>query len=128
MEQLVDGMHLDYWWVRTNLSNTTSGTGRSSFLDPFYLFKGKLRAAATRSKFHDAADLRWLQGRYSDAIQARAVELDLQYIGLAMKRYPELELLFGRLGVDLAKQRMLHGIWTYLGSQRLLQGMFNEDY
>ena len=28
------------------------GTGQASFLDPFYLFKGKLRAAAARPKFH----------------------------------------------------------------------------
>ncbi|KAE8356062.1 hypothetical protein BDV28DRAFT_7345 [Aspergillus coremiiformis] len=77
------------------------GTGQASFLDPFYLFKGKLRAAATRSKFHDSADLRWLAARYGNLIQARKVELNPQYIGLAVKRYPELEHLFGRVGVDL---------------------------
>lgn len=77
------------------------GNGPSSFLDPFLLFKGKLRAAATRSKFHDSADLRWLADRHSAAIQARRGELSLQYIGLALKRYPELELLFGRLGVNI---------------------------
>lgn len=77
------------------------GTGQASFLDPFYLFKGKLRAAATRSKFHDSADMRWLADRYGDTIQAQRGKLNVQYIGLAIKRYPELEFLFGRLGVDL---------------------------
>lgn len=47
------------------------GTGQASFLDPFYLFKGKLHAAATRSKFHDSADLRWLADRYGSVIHAR---------------------------------------------------------
>ncbi|GIK03805.1 hypothetical protein Aspvir_007879 [Aspergillus viridinutans] len=81
------------------------GTGPVSFLDPFYLFKGKLRAAATRSKFHDSADLRWLADRYGNAVQARKDELSLQYIGLAVKRYPELELLFRRFGVNLVKAK-----------------------
>ncbi|RDW86945.1 uncharacterized protein DSM5745_03587 [Aspergillus mulundensis] len=81
------------------------GTGPSSFLDPFLLFKGKLRAAATRAKFHDSADLRWLADRYGQAIQMRRNELNPQYIGLALKRYPELELLFGRLGVDIARAK-----------------------
>jgi hypothetical protein len=62
------------------------GTGQASFLDPFYLFKGKLRAAATRSKFHDSSDLRWLEGRYGHYIHERKGELNLQYIGLALKR------------------------------------------
>ncbi|PYI22900.1 hypothetical protein BO86DRAFT_212039 [Aspergillus japonicus CBS 114.51] len=81
------------------------GTGQASFLDPFYLFKGKLRAAATRSKFHDSADLRWLADRFGNLIQARQGGLNVQYIGLALKRYPELELLFGRIGVDLARAK-----------------------
>ena len=32
-------------------------------------------------------------------------ELNLQYIGLAVKRYMELELLFGRLGIDLGQAK-----------------------
>lgn len=81
------------------------GTGQASFLDPFYLFKGKLRAAATRAKFHDSADMRWLADRYGNAIQARKESLNLEYIGLAMKRYPELEFLFGRPGIDLSRAK-----------------------
>lgn len=90
--------------VRT-VNGQRLGSGLASFLDPFYLFKGKLRAAATRSKFHDSADLRWLEGRYASAIQARQGELNPEYIGLAIKRYPELERLFGRFGVDLARAK-----------------------
>lgn len=71
--------------VRT-VNGQRLGSGLASFLDPFYLFKGKHRAAATRSR-------------------ARKAELNLQYIGLAIKRYSELELLFGRLGIELVKAK-----------------------
>lgn len=83
------------------ISGESFGSGTSAFLDPVYLFKGKLRAAATRAKFHDSADLRWLEGRFSQEIRSKRIELNLQYIGLAMKRYPELELLFKRIDVDI---------------------------
>lgn len=85
--------------VRT-VSGQRLGNGASSFLDPFLLFKGKLRASATRSKFHDSADLRWLANRYGAIIQARQGELNPQYIGLALERYPELEFMFSRLEID----------------------------
>ncbi|RSL84853.1 hypothetical protein CDV31_016650 [Fusarium ambrosium] len=81
------------------------GQGSSSFLDPFYLFKGKLRAAATRGKFHDSADLRMLGGKYKSAIESRSQELNVQYVGLALKRYPELERLFQQLGIDVEQAK-----------------------
>ncbi|KAF2759375.1 hypothetical protein EJ05DRAFT_344195 [Pseudovirgaria hyperparasitica] len=77
------------------------GQGSSNFFDPVYIFKGKLRAAALRKKFHDSADLRWIEGRYSAQIHERRSELSMLYIGIALKRYPELDLLFTRLGVDV---------------------------
>ena len=77
------------------------GNGRSSFLDPVDIFKKKLCAAATRDKFQDSADLQWLETRYGAQIQERRRELKLDYVGLAMKRYPELINLFARIGVDL---------------------------
>ena len=40
------------------------GAGFVSLLDPVYIFKGKLRARATRNKHHDAADLRFLEGTF----------------------------------------------------------------
>lgn len=76
--------------------------GAAPFLDPVYIFKGKLCATANRAKFHDPADLRWLEGRFRQTIKARGAELNSQYVGLAMKRYPELETLFIRLGIDVA--------------------------
>ena len=81
------------------------GDGSTIILDPFFLFKGKLRAAATRAKFHDSADLRWIESRFGQMIQAKHDELKLEYVGLAIKRYAELELLFSRIGikVDAAK-------------------------
>ena len=84
------------------INGASLGNGTALFLDPVYLFKGKLRAAATRAKFHDSADLRWLEGRFRQTIQAKRAELNSQYAGLAMKRYPELEPLFIRLGIDVA--------------------------
>jgi len=83
------------------INGETLGNGTSAFLDPVYLFKGKLRAAATRAKFHDSADLRWLEGHFPQELQTRRAELNLQYIGLALKRYPELEILFQRLEIDV---------------------------
>jgi hypothetical protein len=94
--------------IHTNavaISGQVLGDGTSSFLDPFHLFKGKLRAAGTRAKFHDSADLRWLETRYGQAIQARKQELNLQYVGLALKRYPELEMLFTRIGIDISEAK-----------------------
>ncbi|RYP78939.1 hypothetical protein DL769_003104 [Monosporascus sp. CRB-8-3] len=81
------------------------GQGTSSFLDPFYLFKGKLRAAATRAKFHDSADLRMLASRYASVIRSRANELNPESVGLAIKRYPELERLFEQLRVDVERAK-----------------------
>jgi hypothetical protein len=87
------------------INGQVTGKGTSSFLDPFHIFKGKLRAAALRAKFHDAADLRWLETRCSQDIRARRQELNLKYVGLAMKRYPELALLFTRIGIDVNKAK-----------------------
>ncbi|KAI0836261.1 hypothetical protein F5Y06DRAFT_288722 [Hypoxylon sp. FL0890] len=72
----------------------------SSFLHPFYIFKGKLQAAANRDKFHDSADLRALVSRYQDDIKPFVYQLDLEIVGLAIRRHTELELLFRRLEVD----------------------------
>jgi hypothetical protein len=77
------------------------GNGQTALLDPVYIFKGKLHAAATRGKFHDSADLRWLEGRYIDMLRERRNEFALEDLGLAMKRYPELELVFNRIGVNI---------------------------
>ena len=77
------------------------GNQYAAILDPVYIFKGKLRAAAARAKFHDSADLRWLEQKFGAIFQQRRSEFNLETVGLAMKRYPELESLFVRIGVDI---------------------------
>ncbi|KAI0880927.1 uncharacterized protein GGS22DRAFT_192764 [Annulohypoxylon maeteangense] len=77
------------------------GPGIASFLDPIYLFKGKLHAAATRRKAHDAADMRALVSRYEEDIADYVDDLNIKYIGLAIKRHAELAFLFRGLDVDI---------------------------
>jgi len=94
--------------ISTNVRSVNGqslGPGDSSFFDPFYLFKGKLRAASQRAKFHDSADLRWLGSHYWMQIKARANELNPLFVGLAMRRYAILERLFEDLGVDVEKAK-----------------------
>ena len=79
----------------------SQGTGSTALLDSQYLFKGKLRAAATRAKFHDSADVRWLGGREQARLQQARCEFSLLYVGLALKQYPELESCFTRIGLDV---------------------------
>ena len=79
----------------------TQGSGSIAHLDPALIFKGKLRAAATRAKFHDSSDLRWLEARYRSLIKQKKSLFSHQYIGLALKRYPELHLVFQRLELDI---------------------------
>ncbi|KAI1135555.1 hypothetical protein F5Y05DRAFT_416228 [Hypoxylon sp. FL0543] len=81
------------------------GHGVSSFLRPFYIFKGKLHAAAHRAKFLDSADLRALANQHEDDIKPFVDQLNLETIGLAIRRHVELELLFRRLGVDLSEAK-----------------------
>ncbi|OAA61258.1 hypothetical protein SPI_05282 [Niveomyces insectorum RCEF 264] len=50
-----------------------------------------------------------LCSRYNSAIKERASELSLFYVGLAIKRYVELELLFQQLGVDLSEAKRITG-------------------
>ncbi|KAK4041146.1 ser thr protein phosphatase superfamily [Parachaetomium inaequale] len=83
------------------IQGLTLGQGTSRFLDPFYIFKGKLRAAATPSKFTDSADLRMLVSRHEAIIRPRVGELSIEYLGHAVKRYIELGILFERLGIDV---------------------------
>ncbi|GAB0139215.1 hypothetical protein EsDP_00007428, partial [Epichloe bromicola] len=88
-----------------SIKGSCLGEGMACFLDPFYLFKGKLRATATRAKFHDSADLRMLVGKYEGVLKSHAHELHLEYVGLSLKRYPELERLFEQLGVDIEQAK-----------------------
>ncbi|KKZ61108.1 hypothetical protein EMCG_04306 [[Emmonsia] crescens] len=85
----------------TQVAGETQGTGSIAVLDPVYLFKGKLRAAATRGKFHDSADLRWLESTAFARLQQSKGQFSLLYVGLALKRYPELHSTFSRIGLDI---------------------------
>ena len=90
------------------IGGQTQGTGITTLLDPVYVFKGKLRATATRDKFYDSADLRWLEGYARTQLRQNSHAFDLYYAGLAMKRHPELQLCFTRIGIDIdaAKARV----------------------
>ena len=74
-----------------------AGVGSTRILDPVSIFKGKLRAAATRSKHTDAADIVWLEGRFNEALKARNNEFNQVLVGMAAIRYPHLERPFIRL-------------------------------
>ena len=85
-----------------NVSGQVNPTGVISLLDPVYIFKGKLSAAALRGKFHDSVDLRWLANRSTEHLKSKGKEFNLSLVGLAIKRYPEPEATFRRLGMDVA--------------------------
>ncbi|MCJ1475796.1 hypothetical protein MMC13_004460 [Lambiella insularis] len=87
------------------VSGQQSPSGMVSLFNPIYLFKGKLRAAATRGKFHDSADIRWLASRFLDRLKAQRSVFNLSHIGLSMKRYPELEVTFHNLRLDVQKAK-----------------------
>ncbi|SRR6266498_2283397 len=70
-------------------------------LNPVHIFKGKFIAVAKRTKFQDLVDLRWLEARNNTLFHKRRTELDLEFVNLVIKRYPELELIFTRIGVDI---------------------------
>jgi hypothetical protein len=73
------------------------------FLDPFFLFKEMLRAAAYRNKGHDELDLKYLVNRYADAIRAGASTLNYETIGLALRRHFDLEGHFRSMGIDIER-------------------------
>ncbi|CAK4031392.1 Hypothetical predicted protein [Lecanosticta acicola] len=85
----------------------TNASGTTTILDPCAVFKGKLAAAAGRAKFTDAADLLLLAGRFEEPLKERCRELNQTLAGLAMKRYPHLELAFARLGIDIERCKRL---------------------
>ena len=96
--------------IRRQVAGQSLGLGSTSQLDPVLIFKGKLRAAAMRPKFHDSADLRWLEGKFLPALRARKNEFSLMSAGLALKRYPELDATFSRIGMDVAQAKADHCI------------------
>ena len=64
------------------VSGQQSASGMVSLFSPVYIFKGKLRATATRGNFHDSADIRWLASRFPDRLKAQRSVFNLSHIGL----------------------------------------------
>ena len=50
----------------------------------------------------DSFDLQWLENHHCAILQKRGSELNLECIGMVLKRYPELEFIFARIGVNTA--------------------------
>ncbi|KAK4987614.1 hypothetical protein LTR66_007550 [Elasticomyces elasticus] len=83
------------------VTGSTLGTKSIQLLDPVSIFKGKLRAAATRDKFSDSVDLAFLEEHYRKQLQARRSEISPMYVAQALERWPILQDTFIRLGMDL---------------------------
>lgn len=89
--------------IKVEVKGRSQGMGQAYLLDVVYLFKGKLRATATRDKFPDTADLHFLEKHYLNQLKANAASLNLLYVGLTLKRYPHLRSMFQNIGVDIAE-------------------------
>ncbi|KAI9763440.1 MAG: hypothetical protein M1840_000523 [Geoglossum simile] len=79
----------------------STGEGSTYILDEVCIFKGKLRAAAVRSKESDLADLAYLESTFHDKLWMSASQFNQHYVGLAVRRYPKLAEVFQRVGVDV---------------------------
>lgn len=77
------------------------GEKSANLLGVVCIFKGKLRAAATRGKHSDSVDLLYLEGLYLEMLQKDVQVFNLQYVGLALKRNPHLRYAFHRIGIDV---------------------------
>ena len=77
--------------------------GKSNFLTPFYLFKGKLRAAATRGNITIPQILDYWSPNTRMRLEPYVGELSMEYVGLAIKRCGVLQRLFEQIGVDTHK-------------------------
>lgn len=86
---------------RVQVSGEKLGVKVTNILDPVFIYKRKLQAAATRAKHSDSADLLYLEAKHNAALRARNRDLNRRHVGMALKRYPHLERSFERLGLDL---------------------------
>ncbi|KAH0534144.1 hypothetical protein GP486_008928, partial [Trichoglossum hirsutum] len=77
------------------------GEGSTFILGSTHLFKGKLRHAAVRARPDDAADLTFLESRFSNTLRMDANQYSLSYAGLALRRYPHLLPVFQRVGINI---------------------------
>ena len=79
----------------------TRKEGVTWILDPFFLFRDKIRLSATRNKFVDSHDLRILEEEYGLIFKKRVKALDPAYVGRSIKNSPDLERMYEGIGVDI---------------------------
>ncbi|OAL40375.1 hypothetical protein AYO20_00111 [Fonsecaea nubica] len=70
-------------------------------LEIVYIFKGKVNAAANRSKVSDCSDIEYLHAHFESNLREHVHELSVQDVGKAIKRYPSLSKVFSNLGIDV---------------------------
>ncbi|KAI1136819.1 hypothetical protein F5Y05DRAFT_415070 [Hypoxylon sp. FL0543] len=79
--------------------------GQVNFLDPIHLLKGRIRDAAMGFKYEHGTDIYFLATEYDMYIRPRAWQLNLYFLGLALKNHPHLEPLFADLEMDMAEAK-----------------------
>jgi hypothetical protein len=79
------------------------GVSYVPILDPSYLFRGKLHAAATRGKQGDAQDILYLVSEYGSELKERLDGVDKTVVKHAVQRHPELKRALEKVGVRTGK-------------------------
>ncbi|KAF8539531.1 hypothetical protein BDD12DRAFT_91696 [Trichophaea hybrida] len=80
------------------------GVSYVPILDPEYLFRGKLHAAATRGKQGDALDILYLVESYGNELREAAGGMDKTVVKHAVQRHPELRRALEMVGVRTGKR------------------------
>lgn len=75
------------------------GVSYVPILDPAYLLRGKLHAAATRGKQGDAQDILYLVDEYGESLRERLDSVDKTVVRQACLRHPELRRALEKVGV-----------------------------
>ncbi|KAI5789285.1 hypothetical protein FPQ18DRAFT_261628 [Pyronema domesticum] len=75
------------------------GVSYVPILDPSYLFRGKLHAAATRAKQGDALDILYLVREYGTELKERLDGVDKTVVKQAVQRHPELRRALEKVGI-----------------------------
>jgi hypothetical protein len=75
------------------------GVSYVPILDPSYLFRGKLHAAATRAKQGDALDILYLVKEYGTELKERLDGVDKTIVKQAVQRHPELRRALEKVGI-----------------------------
>ncbi|KAG8631689.1 hypothetical protein KVT40_000829 [Elsinoe batatas] len=92
---------------KVDVQGDKSGIQATKLLNPVFVYKGKLQAAATRAKYSDAVDLLFLEGRYGEILRAQNRHFNRLYVGIALRRYSHLEASFRRLDLDVEASRQV---------------------